>query len=240
VPRFDLFEQPVADAPDPAARSGAAAAHVVCTHPLANGGWSSDFGGLSGAPDPDQALQRFLDQGLFNLPSEGYVLAGADTGRLLYTYSADGMARVAVIVAAGLANTGWAVETFASCDPAEYDSSADDQIGISVWSDADGDRVPTSIIVSLEGAEHCGWESITYLRMDEMVYVSDPVGLLEAEFTVEYNPDIELPETADDTGYRLDQERLWLSPDGAIAYLVSEDRVEQWPSAVEPSMVWCD
>jgi hypothetical protein len=62
------------------------------------------------------------------------------------------------------------VETFATCDPAEYDPSTDDQLSIDVWVDADGNRVPTSIITSSPGAEHCEWQSVTFLFYEDRQY----------------------------------------------------------------------
>lgn len=112
-----------------------------------------DFGEPGSASDPDDALLEFVDGGLFALPVEGYMAQGRDEDRRLYTYSVNDQAKVAVIVADSAnvpvsVEDGWAVKTFASCDPAECDPAADDQIPIKIWLDSDGDRVPTSIVTS--------------------------------------------------------------------------------------------
>lgn len=230
----DLFEQPIADAPDPADRAGAAADFIVCDYGISQGGWSMDFGPPASSQDPDGALARFLDFGLFALPRKGFVAEGRDHARVLYTYSVAGGPKAAVIVADNDEN-GWVVETFAACDPAEFDPSADDQLPVEIWLDAEGNRVPTSIITSSQGAEHCDWESVTFLWFDDIQYISDPRGVLAGvEFVAPFDDDAELPAAAIDTGYEREGRRLWVSADGSVAYLVDDDRVEAWPTSTDP------
>lgn len=239
LPVVDLFEQPVADASEPADRAGAAAGFIDCEYGISQGGWSPDFGAPGSASDPDRALLEFVDGGLFALPTEGYVAEGRDQDRRLYTYSVEGEAKVAVIVADSTnvpldAEDGWVVETFASCDPAEYDPTADDQIPMDIWLDADGNRVPTSIITSSQGPEHCDWQSVTFLWFDDRQFIGDPEDALwDVEFVAPYRPDTDLPSDATDTGYHHDTRHLWLSADGTVAYLVGDNRVEAWPSSTE-------
>lgn len=240
VPVVHLFEQPVADAPDPADRAGAAADYIECTYGISQGGWSMDFGPPGSAPDADGALQRFVTDEVFAIPDQGYVADGRDEGRMLYTYSVAGEPKVAVIVADGAnlqldAEDGWMVETFASCDPAEFDPSVDDQLPVDIWLDADGNRVPTSTITSSKGPEHCDWESVTFLWFEDRPFISDPRGVLaDIEFVVPFDDDVELPTDTTTTGYHHDGRQLWLSADGSIAYLVDEDRVEAWPTTSDP------
>ena len=244
IPHVDLVGHPVPDAPDPADRAGAAAEYVDCTYGISNGGWSVDFGPAGSASDPEGALQGFVDDGLFSLPPDGYVASGRDEGRTLYTYSVEGVPKVAVIVADSNtidldASDGWTVETFATCDPAEYDPNVDGQLPMEVWLDAGDDRVPTSIITSFPGAEHCGWESVTYLIYEDQQFISDPRGVMDVAYVVPYDHDSGLPADAIDTGYRLEDLELWLSADGQVAYLVGSDRVEAWPKPDTTEPVWC-
>lgn len=245
VPEVDLYEIAIADAPDPADRAGAASGYVDCTYGISNGGWSLDFGPPPVASDPEGALVAFLSQGWFGLPNEGYTLEGTDIDRALFTYSADGRPKVAVIVASSEAvgldepSDGWIVETFATCDPAEFSPSADDEISLGVWHDAEGKRIPTSIITTLRGAEHCGWQSVTYLTYRDRTYVSDPYGVMDVPFVGVFDDDTDLPTDAVDAGYHLDGRELWLSIDGSIAYLVIGDRVESWPAPEDPDSIWC-
>ena len=243
VPQVDLDEQPIADAPDPADRAGAAAEYVDCTYGIWNGGWSLDFGFSGSGSEPEVALDRFLDEGLFSLPHDGYFASGRDADRLLYTYQVDGVPKVAVILADSTADLDasdhWTVETFATCDPSEYDPSVDDQLSMEVWLDADGGRVPTSIITSFQGAEHCGWESVTYLIHEDQQFISDPRGVIDVPYGTPYDGDTELPVDAVDTGYRHDDREFWISADGQVAYLVESDRVEAWPKPDSTEPVWC-
>jgi hypothetical protein len=244
IPQVDLDEQPVADALDPADRAGASAEYVDCVHGISNGGWSVDFGPGGSASNPEEALDRFLDGGLFGLPFYGYVASGRDTGRMLYTHSVKDVPKVAVVVADSSeveidASDRWSVETFATCDPAEYDPATDDELPMEVWLDAGADRVPTSIITSFRGAEHCGWESVTYLIYEDQQFISDPRGVMGVTYMVPYDHDTELPADAIDTGYRLEDIELWMSADGQVAYLAGSDRVEAWPKPDTTEPVWC-
>lgn len=238
-PAVDLFEQPIPDAPDPADRAGAAAEYIECTNEISNGGWSHDFGTSGNASNPDGALDQFLGVDLFVLPDDGYVPVGRDTDRLLYTYSVDNTPKVAVIVAANSTdpNGGWTVETFATCDPAEYDPSIDDQLSVDIWLDSDGNRVPTSTLTSYRGAEHCGWESVTFLTVDDRQYIGDPRGMLTD--TVWFDGDAALPADATDTGFHHDGRHLWISDDQAVAYIVGSDSVEAWPAPPSGDPVAC-
>ena len=239
IPVVDLSEQPVADAPDAADRAGAAADFIECRYGISQGGWSMDFGWSGGASDSDGALLQFVDGGLFALPADGYVAEGRDENRRLYTYSVGAETKVAVIVADSAnvpleADGGWAVETFASCDPAEYDPSADDQIPMDIWLDADGNRVPTSIVTSSQGPEHCDWESVTFLWYEGRQYLGDPEGALaDVGFVVPFDADTELPSDATETGYHHDGRHLWLSADGTVAFIVDSDSVEAWPAPAD-------
>ena len=233
--------RPVPDGPDPAVRAGAAGRHVECEGQLAQGGWAPDFGAPSGAADPQEALDDFLVDGPLDLPTSGYDQAAAERGRVLFTHAVDGSSRVAVIVADSTvvetdpsAQPGWGVETFATCDPAEYAPTTDDELHQSVWTDRDGDRVPTSTLKTFPGPAHCNWQSTTFMYLDDQQYLSDPEQILTSETTVPYDGDAPLPADAIDTGYRRGDDQLWLGRDRSIAYIVTPDHVEAWPSTTEP------
>ena len=120
-------------------------------------------------------------------------------------------------------------------------SAVADDLNIGVWEDESGGRVPVTRIHSFQGAEHCGWEDITFLVVGPEKtadwYVSDSPadfsGLLRTTFTNQ----AALPEAASDTGLRRDGRQLWIGPDEEAAYLVSLDdaqNVERWPAAKQP------
>jgi hypothetical protein len=240
TPFVDLSQRPVADDPDVAARAGAVANFIECEHGLWQGGWAPDYGFLASGPSPDEAVAALLDEGMLALPKDGFVAAGHDDGRVLYTYGVDGRAKAAIVVAdstkvtVSSADHHWGVESFASCDPAEFDASADDAFPMTVWHDADGERVPTSVITSSRGSDHCGWESVTFLTFDGQVYISDPDGVLEGSgFAAPYDDDTDLPPDASDTGYEESGRHLWLPQDRTTGYLVTDEAVEAWPSSTE-------
>lgn len=239
LPAVDLTRRPIADDRDPSRRAGAVADHVDCAHGVWQGGWSADFGPLGGGSNPDAALAAMLDDDVLGLPVDHLGAVGRDRGRVLYTYEVGGKPKIAVVVAdSASAELGsehrWEVEAFASCDPAEFDPSTDDELAMEIWQDASGTRIPTSVIVSSRGPEHCDWESVTFLTLDGVGYVRDPGRVLGTEgFVSLFDDDAELPSDAVDTGYRRDGRRLWLSSDRAIAYVVADGVVEAWPSSTE-------
>lgn len=239
LPMIDLSKAPVADDPDPSVRAGAVADYIDCDFGVWQGGWTSDFGPLGSGTNPDEALKDMIDGETLGMPDRGFVAVGRDEDRVLYTYDVAGIAKAALVIADSTSveletEDRWAIETFASCDPAEFDPSTDDAFPQDVWHDADRNRVPTSVIMSSRGPEHCGWESATFLRVDGHGYISDPQGVLGGRgFVAPFDADAELPSDAIDTGYQQQGRRLWLSNDRLIAFVVTADRVEAWPSSTE-------
>lgn len=231
--------RPVADHADVVARAGAAAGHVECAGPIHAGGWTLDFGGPAGAADPRAALDLFLDEGAFDLPTSGYEESARGEGRRLFTYAVKGEVKVAAIVGDAShgvelsAPQGWGVETFAACDPAEYAGSEDNELHRDVWTDRDGERIPTTIITSFPGHPHCDWESVTFLHVEGRQYLRDPDDVLGDSTVTAYDGDTTLPADAADAGYRRDGQELWLVPDGTRVFLVTGDRVESWPATTE-------
>ena len=239
LPLVDLSQAPVADDPDPSVRAGAVADFLECEFGVWQGGWTSDYGPLGSGAEPDDALRAIVEGGVLGLPAGGLIAVGRDEGRVLYVSEVAGGAKLAVVVADSSSvaldtEDRWAIEAFASCDPAEFDPSTDDQLPMDVWQDANGDRVPISVISSARGPEHCGWESATFLSLGEMGYISDPDGVLGgAGFVAPFDSDAELPADAIDSGYRRGGRSLWLSKDRSIAFIVVDDAVEAWPSSTE-------
>ena len=236
LPVVDLFEDPVPDHPDPARRAGAASNFIDCEHEIWAGGWSADFGPPGSAEDPSSALAVFADDQVFAVPRTGFTQAGTDEFRRLFTYANNGATKIAVIVVDRTevpleGTTGWIVETFASCDPAEYDPSADQDLPFEIWTDRDGIRVPVATLSSAAGPSHCDWESVTFLRIGDESFVRDPDGAFaEATGLRPFQPDTNLPSDAVDTGYRREGTALWIAADRTTAYFVGPERVEGWPA----------
>ncbi len=229
----------MADDPDPSGRAGAAAKFIDCEYGVWQGGWTSDFGPLGSGASPDGALDDMIEGEALGIPDEGLRAVGRDQDRVLYTYEVAGSPKLSVVIADSKnvaldTEDRWAIKTFASCDPAEFDPSTDDQFPMNVWQDADENRVATSVIRSARGPEHCGWESATFLTLDGVRYISDPEGVLRTSGPGSpFDGDTELPSDATDTGYQREGRRLWLSDDRSTAFIVRSNVVEAWPTSTE-------
>jgi hypothetical protein len=107
-----------------------------------------------------------------------------------------------------------------------------------VWEDESGRRVPITRIQSFQGAEHCSWTDITFLRVKRKEntdwYVRDTKGEFGELLRTTFADDAALPPGATDTGLRRDGRQLWIGPDRQAAYLMSLDDpqdVDRWPAA---------
>ncbi len=228
------------DHADPLVRSGAAGLALECDGQPYLGSTGRNWGALAGGSDPTEGLVRFITDEAVSLPRAGYRVEREQDERVLFSYDVAGQTKVAVIVAEDAANGfeqgGWGMETFAQCNPAEFDPANDDELQAQVWTDRDGSRVPTTEVTSFAGAEHCGWQSATFLTLHEdSQFVRDPQGLFGQEWLdATFARDVRLPPTAVDTGYRLNGRRLWLAKDRSAAYIVTGEATERWPAAKRP------
>ncbi|MBA3310665.1 MAG: hypothetical protein H0U28_11555 [Nocardioidaceae bacterium] len=187
----------------------------------------------SGEGEAVGALEDFVADEVASVPKSGYRTEREEADRVLFSYDAAGKTKVAIIVADGVTadsgETGWGMETFAECDPAELPDSVTDALGIQVWVDQTGERVPTTILQSTMGPVHCEWDSATFLEFQGGTYIKDPEGVLPPQwFDTTFDADVRLPDDAIDTGYSLDGQRLWVSPDQSTVYVVTGQRVEPW------------
>ncbi len=228
------------DSENPLERSGAAGQALECAGAVATGGLYEE--GLDDRfSSPSEALQAFLEAGIGPVPHQGYRVEVERATRALLSYDVDGRTHAAVVVVKDETPRDpellWGVETFAACDPAEFAPSADDDFPFRVWSNRDGQRVPTTEISSSFGAEHCGWQTVTFLSLGRRQFVADPEGALrnlEIKMQTSYRADTVLPPDAVDTGYRLDDQALWKDASGDSVYLVSDDGIQRWPALEEP------
>ena len=230
----------------------AAARTLECDHePSHRGRGDYGDGGLETVQGtPAEALENYLSEEgwLSQLPGEGYRVEREDGDRVLMSYDVDGRTRIAFMAADGIrdfnGDVGWGIDTWAQCDPAELPATVTDALGIGVWTDGTGARVPTAKVRSFHGAEHCDWQDITFVTLgperDGDQYVRDVHGELAEVLRSTYAAPVELPDGATDTGLQRDGRRLWLAPGHDAAYLVSVDDpadVERWPAAKEP--IYC-
>ncbi|MFC4786800.1 hypothetical protein ACT8ZV_20160 [Nocardioides sp. MAHUQ-72] len=250
-----LTVAPRPDSPDPAKRGGSAALALECEGDVyaAGGGDYADSGLETVQDDPRAAFSDFADQegGAYPGPVDDFVVERVEDGRVLLSYDVDGETKVALVVADGVRDwkddTGWGVEAWAQCDPAELPAGVAEAHGDEVWEDAQGNRVPVTTVTSHRGPEHCDWQDIVFLSMGserypaDHLFLRDEEGLLQDLLRTTFSDSVALPRDATDTGYQHDGRRLWLAADGSAAYLVStSDRtdVERWPAA--SSLIGCD
>jgi hypothetical protein len=192
----------------------------------------------------EKALDNYMSEsGLsFSTPSEGYAVERDQDGLVLFSYDVDGRTKVAIFAADDVRDwnrdEGWGVRAWAQCDPSEFPSGVTDDLNIGVWQDDSGQRVPISRIQSFQGAEHCSWEHITFLRLGPERkadwYVKDARGELRELLHTTFSNDAKLPADATDTGFRRDGRQLWVGRAEHAAYLVSvdaSDDVQRWPQA---------
>jgi hypothetical protein len=117
-----------------------------------------------------------------------------------------------------------------------------EELGIGVWEDASGRRLPVTRVRSYQGPEHSSWTSITFLLIgpDEDRadwYVRGGGDQFPHLLRGTFDGHATLPEDARSTGWRRDGRQLWLGDDEAYLVDVDDpDDVERWPAAKEPIM----
>ena len=219
--------------------SGAAGRALECDGEIYYGSGGETWTKADGGSTPEEGLNAFFDMDQPQLPDDGYRIESRQGDRVLFSYDVDGRTKVAVIVAKDQPDRpGWGPETNASCDPAELPASFTDSISEEIWTDRAGHRVPTTVLSSSTGPEHCDWESVHFLDMgqdeDTRQYARDPDGALGSELlTSDYDGDVPMPADARDTGYRFKDWQLWLTDDKSTAYMRTSHGVEAWPESKE-------
>ncbi|MET7457126.1 hypothetical protein ABZT03_35660 [Streptomyces sp. NPDC005574] len=217
--------------------AGAAGRALECDGRIYSGDAGGEWGKGDGGTTPEEGLTAYFDLDGPEVPRHGYRVERREAGRVLFSYDVHGRTKVAVVVAEDRAGApGWGPESSASCDPAELPASFTDGLGLEIWTDADGHRVPTTTLSGYAGAEHCDWQDVRFLAMGRGAkaaqYVRDPEGVLDgAGLTAAYDGKARLPKDAHDTGYRLGERELWLTADRSTAYVRTSDGVEAWPRA---------
>lgn len=222
------------------AMAGAAGRALECDGDIYLGGRSDPWPLDDGGATPAEGLAWHWSVNGEEPPSYGFRIEREEKNRVLFSHDVDGRTKEAVIVAKDREDRpGWGPETTARCDPAEFEPAADADGFRKIWTDERGDRVPVTRVTSNRGPEHCDWQTAHFLTLGEdahgggATYVRDPEGVLPEQMLAEpYDGDVELPGRARDTGYRLDDWRLWVDDeDGSRVYVRTPDGVEAWPRA---------
>lgn len=116
------------------------------------------------------------------------------------------------------------------------------------WADRDDCLVRIDVITDHRGSDHCNEQSARVIttgtplgerftnREDSSSYIRDPKGAYGVPaFTEDLDLDADLPDAAEDTGFRQADTELWAVPDDPSAiYLVDGDDVERWPAGDPP------
>ncbi|MET9897030.1 hypothetical protein [Streptomyces sp. NPDC006446] len=215
--------------------SGSAGRALECDGVIYMGGAGDTWSEGDGGSTPEEGLNAYFDISQPGLPEQGYRVEREEGDRVLFSYDVEGRTKVAVVVAKDQPRRpGWGPETSASCDPSEFPASYTEARGDEIWTDRDGHRVPTTVVTSSVGAEHCDWQSAHFLDLGDRghLYVRDPRGVFSPQaLTGTYDGDVRMPADARDTGYRYHDWKLWLAPDRSTAYVRTPEGVEAWPAA---------
>lgn len=199
---------------------------------------------------PEQALDNWMDpEAFFNqVPTSGYALEREDGDHALLSFDADGKTVIAFVMRDGLTDyqddTGWGVESYAMCDPAQWPPQVTDELDIGVWADTSGARVSVEQVVSFHGSAHCDWQDTTWIYLGEEgergEFLGNPDPGLRDLLRTTYALDVPVPEDARDTGWSRKGRRLLIAADGSAAYLVpAYDGVDRsigdrWPAPKQP------
>lgn len=188
--------------------------------------------GLATVQDsPTSAVENWLGESWpsWVLPADGYEVAVDGGVRVLVVHDAR---KVALVVSDDVTDwdgdSGWGVTSWAACDPAEFEPATSDALGVQVWENAWGDRMPIDTISSYRGAEHCDWQHLTFLEAGGVDYVNGTADGFGPMLRSTYAADAVMPQDATDTGFRRDGRELWVTEDAA--YMVSATGTERWPA----------
>lgn len=222
-----------------------AAGEVVHCDTWGSGGSDRTVPHADGATT-DRPEQALYEPGFYDGPLGALRVAKVEDDRVLYVLEVQGVVKEAVIVhngpaTEGAGGPGWYAESWAICDYSELPRTYTDSIGLQIWTDSAGHAIPTHVIQSWRGPEHCTWQSMTFLELGKATYVRDPQPDLAGYFDEPYQPHAELPADAVDTGYQHDGKRLWLSADEQLAFVGTDGSntdVEVWPREQTP--LGCD
>jgi hypothetical protein len=217
------------------------AGQLECDGPVARIG--SEYPEGFGGPDilsnsPDDALATFLGPSnpFASLPTAGYTQLHGEPHWASFGHLVDGRPKAIVLLTDTTEHgRGWQVAGLRACDASEFDPTVPLTFPVTIWTDDMGNRISTETIGSMPGPAHCGWDSVTWLRVEDTLYFRDPQGVMVEWTATSFALDAQLPPSAIDSGYRSDGGSLWLDP-GRDAYVVSADRVERWPRSSDPQI----
>ena len=192
--------------------------------------------------DARKTVNSYLDQEGAGLPDLALDEAARHGDTALFTWTEHGAVLAAFVVRDKMVDVeghhGWGVTSYAVCDPAAWPPAKADEVGLQIWSDADGDPVPTSLVVSQRGPQNCGYEEMTYLQLGpDREFYGTPPDDLRPYLATTYATHTRVPADATDTGFQRAGRELWVT--GEAAYIATPDGdAERWPAPDQP--IACD
>jgi len=187
---------------------------------------------------PAAALEAFATTTPYTaFPIRGYEPTQLDRNWAQFSHKVAGRTRAIVVVRLGGPHVdpgAWSLAALRACDPAEFaPGSGFTGALLSVWLDANEARVPTTTLSETHGASHCDWESVTWLTLDGLSYLRDPLDRLKFDLVVPFESNATLPESARSTGYHEGGRAIWRTTDPSVIYVVRSDGVERWPQPAD-------
>jgi hypothetical protein len=225
----------ITPSPAPAWTEDAAAA-LQCDGPPSTfgSGWGQGALGTTEQSSPEGALGEFLRnvRDFYQpFPLERFEVHDRATGAVAFGYFVRGGARAIAVVRSTTSDADglWYFADVASCDPSEFGPDVELGVEIGMWRDPTGNVVPTTTVHEIADC-YDG----TKLTVDGRLFVWDPnLGINDiydpARLDATFADDAELPPGAIDTGYTSGERRLFVSGDGAAAFMVRVDGIQRWP-----------
>jgi hypothetical protein len=235
---------------------GAAGRIVRCVGPVIGTTRAAPYDGEDTGAAPEAALATARKWAAWSGVQEGFTLARVEASRRLYVFEVAGVAKQALILRHGPALNGdgttntvtrWWLESWARCDYAELPEAVAQARRLQLWSDAAGQRQPTSVIKSFQFSGGCfpgmtaldiggpidgGWNKERRVPVE---YFRNPAPELRHQyFEGEYAEHVSVPRDAIDSGYERDGEHLWMSSNRGVAYVGAASDAEAWPRAKQP------
>lgn len=236
----EVTPPPPGQDPEP---SGAALPIVQCTFDPNAGTNDQPYEFKEAGSSPEKALTATTNYQVHTAGRSGLIKAREEKERVLFTLEVAGATKLAAIVRHGpigyhSERTGWYLESWAVCDPAEFpDPSVIGMGDLQIWTDAQGERVPTYRIFTSDDTDCL--PGTTWLKLDGgdfeggQTYVRGAGPEYADWFAEEWVESMTRPPEAEPTGYSRDGRTLWLSPDGKRAYVGTESPVEMWPATTQ-------
>jgi hypothetical protein len=199
----------------------------------------AEVGPFEPAPTPELALEGLLRAGMYAwLPGGGFEPPHLEGHWAQHRYVVDGSSKAIVISTNQFPEVpqevGWEIVGLRACDPSEFDPADGLPDGTILWLGATGEPMPAAKIFSRAGPGHCGWEDVTFLHIEDELYLRDPEGVLAGKAALPFRVVDALPGDAVDTGLHTATQRLFRVADPRVVLVRGEDgTIERWGRALD-------